>query len=104
MLDVRVPWISRENAMNVLIMNAHLTYPGLSEGRLNMTFMEVAKAFFNERGHDSAETMVQRGYDPSEEVAKQAAADLMILQTPINQSILYAGKGTADLFLAITSN
>jgi modulator of drug activity B len=157
--------------MNVLIINTHLTYPGWSEGKLNLTFMELAKEFFVERGHQITETFVERGYDPDEEAAKHVAADLVILQTPVNwfsapwiykryvdevfnagltrelllsgdgrtredparqygsggkmqgrkfmvsatwnapreafdnpEGILYGGKGTADLFLHITSN
>jgi multimeric flavodoxin WrbA len=46
--------------------------------------MELAKAFFVERGHPVAETFVERGYVPEEEVKKHAAADLVILQTPLN--------------------
>lgn len=70
--------------MNVLIINAHLAYPGWSEGKLNLTFMDHAKAFFVERGHQVAETFVERGYDPGEEVNKHVSADLVILQTPVN--------------------
>ena len=157
--------------MHVLIINAHLTYPGWSEGKLNQTFMDVAKSFFAERNHPVAQTMVERAYNPEEEVEKHAKADLVILQTPVNwfggpwvykkyvdevfnlalakkallegdgrtrsdpsrqygtggkmqgrrfmisatwnapreafdnpKSFLYGGKGTADLFLNITSN
>lgn len=70
--------------MNILLINTHLTYPGWSEGKLNLTFMECAKTYFVERGHQVAETFVERGYDPEAEVAKHAAADLIILQTPVN--------------------
>jgi modulator of drug activity B len=70
--------------MNVLIINTHLTYAGWSEGKLNLTFMNLAKTFFVERGHEVAETFVERGYDPEEEVKKHVAADLVILQTPVN--------------------
>lgn len=157
--------------MNVLIINAHLAYPGWSEGKLNLAFMDAAKAFFAERGHQVAETYIERGYDVEEEVRKHASADLVILQTPVNwfsapwiykkyvdevfnagltnqtllegdgrtrqdptrqygtggkmqgrkflisatwnapkeafdnpHGVLYGGKGTADLFLHITSN
>jgi len=157
--------------MKILIINTHLTYAGWSEGKLNLTFMNVAKAFFEERGHQVAETFVERGYAPEAEVHKHVAADLVILQTPVNwfsapwiykkyvdevfnvglttksllegdgrtrqdpsrqygtggkmqgkkfmisatwnapretfdnpNSTLYVGKGTADLFLHITSN
>jgi len=163
--------------MKILIINTHLNYPGWSEGRLNLTFMDAAKAFFTEHGQPTlgvpkvAETFVERGYKPEEEVQKHAVADLVILQTPVNwfgapwiykkyvdevfnaaltskvllegdgrtrqdpskqygtggkmqgrkfmisatwnapretfdnpDSFLYGGKGTADLFLPITSN
>ena len=157
--------------MNILIINAHLSYPGWSEGKLNLAFMDQAKAFFAERGHQVAETYIERGYKPEEEVQKHASADLVLLQTPVNwfsapwiykkyvdegfnlglttkallegdgrtrqdptrqygsgghmqgkkfmisatwnapketfdnpNSLLYGGKGTADLFLHITSN
>jgi len=46
--------------------------------------MDLAKAFFVERGHPVAETFVERGYKPEEEVEKHVAADLVILQTPVN--------------------
>ena len=36
--------------MNILIINARLNYPGWSEGGLNPAFMDVAEAFFTERG------------------------------------------------------
>jgi len=157
--------------MKILIINAHLNYPGWSEGKLNLTFMDTAKAFFTERGHEVAETFVERGYQAEAEVQKHLAANLVILQTPVNwfgapwiykkyvdevfnaglaskvmlegdgrtrkdptkqygtggkmqgrkfmvsatwnapketfdnpNSVLYGGKGVADLFLPITSN
>ena len=31
--------------MKILIINAHLTYPGWSEGKLNLAFMDLAKTF-----------------------------------------------------------
>jgi hypothetical protein len=36
--------------MKILIIHTHLTYQGRSEGKLNFTFMEIAKTFFVERG------------------------------------------------------
>jgi hypothetical protein len=44
-------------SLKVLIINTHLTYPGWSEGKLNLRSMELAKAFFMERGHQVAERM-----------------------------------------------
>jgi modulator of drug activity B len=157
--------------MTILIINTHLTYVGWSEGKLNLTFSDAARAFFVERGAAVIETYVERGYDPDEEVQKHVSTDLVILQTPVNwfgapwiykkyvdevfnaglaskvllegdgrtrkdptkqygtggkmqgrkfmisatwnapretfdnpDSFLYGGKGTADLFLPITSN
>ncbi len=70
--------------MNILLINTHLNYPGWSEGKLNQTFMDFAKTFFIEHGHDVAETFVERGYDPDLEIEKHIKADLVILQTPVN--------------------
>lgn len=70
--------------MNILIINTHLTYAGWSEGKLNAALAETAKTFFTERGHQVGETMVERAYDPTAEVQKHTAADLVILQTPVN--------------------
>jgi NADPH dehydrogenase (quinone) len=70
--------------METLIINAHLTYPGWSEGKLNLAFRDIAKAFFLKRGDQVVETFIERGYDPEEEVKKHAAANLVILQTPVN--------------------
>jgi hypothetical protein len=36
--------------MKILLINTHLTYPGWSEGKVNLAFMDLAKAFFVERG------------------------------------------------------
>jgi modulator of drug activity B len=70
--------------LNVLIINAHLTDPGWFEGQLNLAFMDAAKAFFAERGHQVTGTHVERGYRAEAEVENHAAAHLGILQTPVN--------------------
>lgn len=70
--------------MKILIINAHLNYPGWSEGKLNLAFMDLAKTFFAERRHEVAETFIERSYKPEEEMQKHAMADLVILQTPVN--------------------
>jgi NADPH dehydrogenase (quinone) len=46
--------------MEILIINAHLTYPGWSEGKLNLAFMGIAKAFFLKRGDQVVETFIER--------------------------------------------
>lgn len=68
----------------VLLINAHLTYPNRSEGKLNASFQEVARDFFLVQGYEVLETKIENGYDPEQEVAKHLAADIIILQTPIN--------------------
>ncbi|MDB6137014.1 MAG: mdaB 1 [Verrucomicrobiaceae bacterium] len=70
--------------MKTLLINAHLTYPGWSEGRLNQTFLTLAREFFTGRGDEVTETCIERGYTAEEEVKKHVAADLVILQMPVN--------------------
>ncbi|MBW4482508.1 MAG: NAD(P)H-dependent oxidoreductase [Tildeniella torsiva UHER 1998/13D] len=70
--------------MNILIINTHLKYAGWSEGKLNLAFMDLAKTFFLERGHEVVETFVERGYNPEEEVEKHLASERVILQMPVN--------------------
>ncbi|MBE6484314.1 MAG: NAD(P)H-dependent oxidoreductase [Actinomycetaceae bacterium] len=70
--------------MKVLLINAHHNYPGWSEGTLNASAFDIAKRFFENRGDEVLETVIDRGYDPQAEEAKHLAADLVILQTPVN--------------------
>jgi NADPH dehydrogenase (quinone) len=79
-----LPCFNPSDETKILLINTHLTYPGWSEGKLNLAFMDLARAFFVERGHQVAETFVERGYDPEAEVKKHVAADLVILQMPVN--------------------
>ena len=46
--------------------------PDVLRGKLNLAFMDLAKAFFCERGHQLAETFVERGYKREAEVKKHA--------------------------------
>lgn len=68
----------------VLLINSHLTYPGWSEGKLNASFYNVAKAFFISKNYKILETKIENGYNPDEEVEKHLQADIIILQTPVN--------------------
>lgn len=68
----------------VLIINAHLTYPGLSEGKLNKAFFDKAAAFFVSQSYKVLETKIEDGYNADEEVEKHLQADIIILQTPVN--------------------
>ncbi|WP_316796133.1 NAD(P)H-dependent oxidoreductase [Pedobacter agri] len=68
----------------VLLINTHLNYPNWSEGKLNDAFHQIAKEFFISKGFEVLETKVEDGYDADQEVEKHIAADVIILQTPIN--------------------
>lgn len=68
----------------VLIINAHLTYPNWTEGKLNNSFAQKAKDFFKTKGFEVVETKIENGYNIEEEEKKHLNADIVILQTPIN--------------------
>ena len=68
----------------VLLINAHLTYQGWSEGTLNNSFIQKAKDFFLAKGLEVLETQIENGYNVDEEVEKHLMADIIILQTPVN--------------------
>jgi modulator of drug activity B len=68
----------------VLLLNAHLPYKGLSEGKLNAAFYEEAKKYFTSKSYRILETKIADGYKTEEEVDKYMMADVIILQTPVN--------------------
>ena len=68
----------------VLLINTHLTYPNWTEGKLNDSFIQLAKTFFEARNYEVLETKVESGYNPDVEVEKHLQADIVILQTPVN--------------------
>lgn len=68
----------------VLLINAHLKYPGLSEGKLNHAFFDAAKNFFTSNSYRVLETKISDGYNVQDEVEKHMQADIIILQTPVN--------------------
>lgn len=81
----------------VLIINAHQKYDGISEGRLNKTLAEQAKLFFLEHDILVSETVIDQGYDVDEELEKHLSSDLVVLQTPVNWSNLpWSYKKYAD--------
>ncbi len=67
----------------VLIINAHQRYEGFAEGKLNQTFVDVMKTEFENKGCDVKLTVIEKGYDPVEEVEKHVWADLIITQSPV---------------------
>lgn len=71
-------------AKKVLLINAHLTYPNWTEGKLNNSFIRVAKDYFISHSYEVTESKIEDGYDVEEEVEKHMEADLVILQMPVN--------------------
>lgn len=67
----------------VLIINAHQKYEGVSEGKLNKTLAQQAKSFFTAKGIVVADTILEDGYNVEEEVEKHLNSDLVIIQTPV---------------------
>jgi len=68
---------------NVLIINAHQFYEGISTGVLNNTMAEVIKEEMEKQGHIVKQTEIVQSYDIDEEVQKHLWADLIILQSPV---------------------
>lgn len=73
-----------EKTKTVLLINTHLRYPNWSEGKLNDSLYQMAKDFFISNSFQVLETFVEKGYSPEEEVEKHLAADIVLLQTPVN--------------------
>ncbi|VEA66748.1 Modulator of drug activity B [Serratia plymuthica] len=68
---------------NVLIINTHQLYEGISSGGLNTTLLGVIRDEMETRGHKVQQTAIERGYDIAEEVRKHLWADIIILQSPV---------------------
>lgn len=68
----------------VLLIDAHLTYPNWTEGKLNNSFCQISKDFFTTQSFEILETNIEDGYDPEEEEKKHLEADIVILQMPVN--------------------
>ena len=68
----------------VLLINAHLTYPNWTEGKLNNSFYQIAKDFFTAQSFEVLETTIEDGYNPEEEEKKHLEADIVVLQMPVN--------------------
>lgn len=72
---------------NVLTINAHQSFEGISRGRLNNTMADVIKEKMEKRGYAVKETNIEHGYDSdtdvSAEVDKHLWADIIILQSPV---------------------
>lgn len=70
--------------MQIHLIDAHLTYPGWSEGGLARQLTGRATRHLATLGHTVTATRVEDGYDPDEEVTRHVEADLVVLQTPVN--------------------
>lgn len=70
--------------MQVHFVNAHLTYPGWTEGALNEALIARAREHLSDCGHRATVTKIEDGYDPDSEVQRHLEADLVVLQTPLN--------------------
>ncbi len=68
---------------NVFIINAHEPYP-FSEGRLNRSLVERARAHLENNGYAVQLTTMQDKWDVDQEIEKHRWADVQILQTPCN--------------------
>ena len=68
---------------NVLIVNAHQFFEGISTGRLNKTMAGIIQEEMERCGYNVRETDIEQGYDIDVEVEKHVWADLIILQSPV---------------------
>lgn len=69
--------------MKALIINGHQPY-SFSEGKLNATLVDIATEVLKDKGYEIIHTNMTEGYDVADEVKKHQAADIVILQTPVN--------------------
>ncbi|WP_033958473.1 NAD(P)H-dependent oxidoreductase [Psychroserpens jangbogonensis] len=68
---------------NILIINAHQKWDGMSEGKLNERFQNEITTFFKDKDFVVRTTKIEDGYDINDEVNKHDWADLIITQTPV---------------------
>lgn len=68
---------------NVLIINAHQFYEGMSTGRLNQALVAVIQEEMEQRDYLVQHTTLDQGYAINAEVQKHLWADLIILQSPV---------------------
>jgi len=68
---------------NLLIINAHQFYEGISSGSLNKALISVIQEAMEKRGYTVKLTHIEQGYDINEEVEKHLWADIIITQSPV---------------------
>lgn len=72
-----------ESGKRVLVINAHQTHHGISEGRLNRSMAALIAAEMAQKGYAVRETYIESGYDINEEVEKHLWADVIVTQSPV---------------------
>jgi modulator of drug activity B len=72
-----------ENMKNVLIVNAHQFYEGMSSGSLNKLLVDTLAAEMHSLGYEVQHTHIDQGYEINEEVQKHLWADIIITQSPV---------------------
>lgn len=69
---------------NILIINGHQPYEGISSGKLNASLIERLKNLLPAEAFSVKETNVIDDYNIDEEIEKHQWADIVFLQFPIN--------------------
>ena len=69
--------------LSVFIINAHQAYP-FSPGKLNSTLVDMAVDYLHSQGHSTQLTTMTDDWNVDEEIAKHQAADVVLLQSPVN--------------------
>ena len=67
---------------NILIINAHQKYEGFAEGRLNQSLCTLAAETLQTAQHNVKTSIIDQGYNITEELDKHLWADVIIIQTP----------------------
>jgi len=66
-----------------LLLTLHQKYEGIANGNLTKSLIDEAKTFFTVNGYDVKETVIEDGYDVSQELEKFKWADLFFVQSPV---------------------
>ena len=67
----------------VLLLTLHQKYDGIANGNLTRNLIYEARSFFAASGYEIKETVIEDGYDVSEELEKFKWADLFFVQSPV---------------------
>ena len=70
--------------MKALVINGHIKWEQIAEGKLNKTIFEESIKTLKEKGYEIAETIIDAGYEIPEEIEKWVNADFILFNFPIN--------------------